>query len=270
MYDTMETTVGISKLKSREMDPQQKLKLQRAVKDFEAIFVGQMLKSMRASMSSTEMFGDSFGGDVLEGLFDMELSRHMSASSSFGLAEMLYKQITGDDLPKEPRPLPRTVPVPRRPPAPIGAPREIPFPVASVKGRTMADRMRTIEPHIHEAARKFGLDVSLIKAVIAAESAVRADALSNKNAKGLMQLIDSTAADMGVQNVWDPRENIMGGSRYLKMMLDRHQGDVTLALASYNAGPGAVDRFSGVPPYRETQTYIERVLNYREYFTAEE
>jgi soluble lytic murein transglycosylase-like protein len=134
----------------------------------------------------------------------------------------------------------------------------------------LADRMRTIEPHIHEAARKFGLDVSLIKAVIAAESAVRADALSNKNAKGLMQLIDSTAADMGVQNVWDPRENIMGGSRYLKMMLDRHQGDVTLALASYNAGPGAVDRFSGVPPYRETQTYIERVLNYREYFTAEE
>jgi soluble lytic murein transglycosylase-like protein len=84
-----------------------------------------------------------------------------------------------------------------------------------------------------------------------------------------MQLIDPTAWEMGVRSVFDPRDNIMGGVRYLKTMLGRYKGDTALALASYNAGPGAVDRHGGIPPYPETQNYVHRVLRMRERFATE-
>lgn len=262
----METQLDISTIRDDRFSEQEKVRLRRAVKDFEAIFVSQMLKSMRSSLSTSGMFGDSFGGEVLEGIFDLELGRHLSAHSSFGLAELLYKQITGEDFPSEPRKITRPVTTPDR--QRTHAPPTEQFPRPVVAGKTLYDRIQALEPYIHEASRKFGLDESLIKAVIAAESAARVDALSPKNAKGLMQLMDGTALEMGVQNVWDPRENILGGSRYLRKMLQRHQGDVVLALASYNAGPGAVDRFNGVPPFRETHTYIERVLRYQRIFNG--
>jgi Rod binding domain-containing protein len=264
----METTTNIAALRGAGLSEKEKLRLQRAVKDFEAIFVGQMLKSMRSSLSTTGMFGDSFGGDVMEGVFDIEFAQHMSGSSSFGLAEMLYKQITGDDLTREPKRLPVPVPAPRTENRKI--PESIPFPKAAVQGKTLSDRLQQYETYINEASSKFGLDRSLIKAVIAAESAARADALSNKNAKGLMQLIDSTAVEVGVRNVWDPKENIHGGSKYLKKMLDLHDGDVSLALAAYNAGPGTVNRYNGIPPFPETKAYIERVFRYQRNFTEQE
>ena len=85
-----------------------------------------------------------------------------------------------------------------------------------------------------------------------------------------MQLIDSTAAAMGVRDVWDPRQNVRGGAKYLSQMLDRFQGNVEHALASYNAGPGAVDKYQGVPPYKETQEYVDRVLQYLRDFEQQE
>ncbi len=264
----MEINTNISTARGAGLDEKEKLRLQRAVKDFEAIFVGHMLKSMRSSLSTTGMFGDSFGGDVMEGVFDIEFARHMSGSSRFGLAEMLYKQITGDDLTREPAKLP--VPVPAPPVATGKIPQSIPFPGTATQGKTLNDRLRQYDVYINEASSTFGLDRSLIKAVIAAESAARPDALSNKNAKGLMQLIDSTAADLGVRNVWDPKENIYGGSKYLKKMLEMHNGDISLALAAYNAGPGNVNRYNGIPPFPETKAYIERVFRYQRHFTEQE
>lgn len=112
---------------------------------------------------------------------------------------------------------------------------------------------------IRLAAQEHGVDPALVRAVIHAESAFRPDALSHKGAQGLMQLMPATAQDLGVQNAFLPEQNIQGGVRYLAWLLEQHAGDTTLATAAYNAGPGAVRRHRGIPPFAETQTYVERV-----------
>ncbi|MEI7988305.1 MAG: lytic transglycosylase domain-containing protein [Chloroflexota bacterium] len=115
---------------------------------------------------------------------------------------------------------------------------------------------------ISEVSKRYNVDPHLVQAVVKAESNFDPKAQSSAGATGLMQLMPGTAADLGVSNAYDPKQNIEGGVRYLRMLLDRYQGDISKALAGYNAGPGAVDQYNGVPPYAETQTYVNRVLNY--------
>jgi soluble lytic murein transglycosylase-like protein len=113
---------------------------------------------------------------------------------------------------------------------------------------------------IQQAAAASGVLASLIAAVVQAESGGDATAVSGSGAKGLMQLMDGTAAAYGVTNSFDPQQNLMGGSRFLRSMLDQFGGNAQLALAAYNAGPAAVTRYGGVPPYGETQSYVQKVL----------
>lgn len=112
---------------------------------------------------------------------------------------------------------------------------------------------------IAEAARKHGVDADLIHAVVRAESGYNPTSRSSAGAMGLMQLMPGTARSLGVRDAFDPAQNIDGGVRYLRQQLDKF-GEVDLALAAYNAGPGAVQRHHGMPPYRETQAYVRRVL----------
>ena len=112
---------------------------------------------------------------------------------------------------------------------------------------------------IQVAAAQNGLDQKLVTSVIAAESNFNARAVSRKHAMGLMQLMPRTAANLAVQNPFDPAQNIDAGSRYLKQLLDQYHGNLTLALAAYNAGPGVVAQYRGVPPFPETRSYIRRV-----------
>ena len=115
------------------------------------------------------------------------------------------------------------------------------------------------EEIIQEAAAAYDLDPLLIRSVMQAESAFHPYAVSRAGAEGLMQLMPALADEMGVSDSFDPRENIMGGVRYLKRLLEYHNGNLDLALASYNAGPGNVKRYGGVPPFRETRKYVKTI-----------
>jgi len=124
-------------------------------------------------------------------------------------------------------------------------------------------RIRHYEPLIRDAARQFDLAPDLIHAVILAESAYRPKARSPKGAMGLMQLMPATARRLGVDDPWDPAQNILGGAAYLRWLLDRYDGDLDLAVAAYNAGEGAVDRYGRqIPPYEETRNYVEKVKEF--------
>ena len=113
---------------------------------------------------------------------------------------------------------------------------------------------------IDKVARKHGVDEKLVRALVRQESGFNPKATSHCGAMGLMQLMPSTAKGLGVKDAYNPVQNVEGGVKYLKSMLNRYNGNVILALAAYNAGPGAVDKYDGVPPYKETQNYVKNIL----------
>lgn len=131
-----------------------------------------------------------------------------------------------------------------------------PFSVTSLRDSNQFDHL------IYEFSKKYGIDFALIKAIIRAESGFNPLAVSRKGARGLMQLMPETALRMNVQNIFDPKENIEGGVRYLKYLLSLFNNDLRLSLAAYNAGENIVSELRAIPPYQETIDYIRRVWRY--------
>lgn len=119
---------------------------------------------------------------------------------------------------------------------------------------------------IKEASNAHGLNFGLVKAVIQAESAFNPNAVSPAGALGLMQIMPENLSNFGVQDPFNPRDNVMGGTKYLKELLERYDSDLSLVLAAYNAGPGAVEKYKNIPPYRETTDYVEKVLQYYDFY----
>lgn len=207
--------------------------------DFEALFVHQMLKSMRKTVVSEDA---SHAREIFTEMFDEEMSNHISKSGSLGLSKKIYADLGGTYMTAAEVKIEQS----------YG--RQAKQPQASAA---------EVEAWVSEAARAYSLDQDLLTALINQESGGDSLARSVKGAMGLTQLMPGTAAEMGVQNPWDGKQNVLGGARYLKQMLQRFSGDESLALAAYNAGPAAVERHGGIPPYAETQQYVNSVLTQR-------
>ena len=145
-----------------------------------------------------------------------------------------------------------------------------PFAASSAAGASAPIATGQIDALVGQNSATWQVDPSLVKAIIANESGFAANATSKVGAQGLMQLMPATAQAVGVRNAYDPAQNVAGGTRYLKGLLDRFNGDVRLAVAAYNAGPGAVEKYGDVPPYAETQAYVQNVLeSYAKYRSAQ-
>ncbi|RJP73239.1 MAG: murein transglycosylase [Ignavibacteriales bacterium] len=249
---------------SSKISPERKEKLAKAAKDFESLLTQMMLKSMNKTNGG--MFGDEegdqFGGDVMDTIFESEISKYMTESKSLGIAQMIYKNMTGEDLP-DLRVETRSI---NKEKAMEFIKHFKPESPAVTPSNKSLERLEKYNSIIDNAAGSFGVDSKIIKSIILAESAANEKAHSSADAKGLMQLMNGTASDMGVKNVWDPVQNINGGTKYFSQLLRQYNGDLKLALAAYNAGPGNVDKYNGVPPFDETKTYVTRVLGYLNYF----
>ena len=268
---------------------QEKARLRKATNEFEAFFKYQMLKTMRQTIpedptSQNLPLGNDGGKETFTDMFDMEIARAGSGGRR-SLSDILYKSmeklvearfagrmketaatpIIENSQPRPVIPALKRIAIPKQPkpiqvitkPEPVKLPSkrlDTAPPISSLNG------LENFQRHIDAAAAENSLDTALIASVIHAESGGNPRAVSPAGAKGLMQLVDSTAQQYGVTDSFNPEENIRAGSRFLKHLLDKYK-DVKLALAAYNAGPGNVDRFGGIPPFKETRAYVAKVTS---------
>jgi Rod binding domain-containing protein len=260
------------------------LKLRKACREFEAIFISFMLKSMRDATPESGLFGEGLGSQVYSDIFDAKLAEKMAESGNMRIGDILFDQYSSLIENAKPAQTPigpsTTVPKPKieneaaaLPPQPPPKPDTLVasktplFPPLRLNLPKVVDTeikrpgpLTAYEDTIQAAASKFGLSPELLKAVIQHESGGNPRAVSPDGAKGLMQLLDSTAKMLGVSDPFNPVQNIMGGAKYLAQLVKRFGGDLEKTLASYNAGPGAVEKYNGVPPFKETRNYVEKVL----------
>ncbi len=245
-------------------------RLRKAAGDFEALFVYELLKTMRTSFASSKSEEPGFGKDIFMSIADQALAEKMSESGDLGITRLLVEaldtraeagitDVEGRGFETDPFAPLKCGPAPFIRMKPLNSQHSGTIPATACDLDGTGSRVRSV---IERSARKYGLPADLIRAVIQVESAGNSQAVSNRGAKGLMQLTDSTAQDLGVTDVFDPEENIDAGSRYLSSLVRRFSGDLRLALAAYNAGPAAVERHGGLPPYRETIQYVDKVLGF--------
>jgi Rod binding domain-containing protein len=262
---------------------QRRLKLKKATQAFESIFIAQLLKSMR-STSFTEK-ENGFGKDIMLSMADESVSQQLAKKGMFGVGKLLYehlnkrlessaqpeapagnikhKQMALPETPHAERPhnlvVGKTSPVVET----IARPQTMSAPVkieAKQHSESESPALDKYLGHIRAAAAETNLPEGLLRSMILRESGGDTLAVSPHGAAGLMQLMPDTAKAMGVTDCFDPKENIMGGAKYLRSLVDRF-GNLKTALAAYNAGPTSVARNGGQAPFAETRKYVETILS---------
>ena len=223
-------------------------RLKKACQDFESLFIGHLLRTMRSSANEGGLFGNGLGGDYYQSILESEVAHKVSGSGGMGLADILYRSFLKNGVISA---------------ATEGGATEALSPLTN---EIIFNRVHNFECIISSAADSYDLEKELLYAMIGQESTGNRYAISPKGAKGLMQLMDGTAAELGVSDVFDPQQNIFGGAHYMRRMLDAHGGDLRTALAAYNAGPRTIAKYKGIPPFAETKQYITRVLSLSQLF----
>ena len=249
--------------------------LEKSAREFEGVFLNTLLKAMRQTVPTNELFNGGGATKFYRQMHDAEIARTMAgADGGMGIADMIVRQLSRETEPSEKE----TAPVRQSfgPPAPSVLQRyrtmNLPGPesadhkrlalLAASQGTAVADTLNRFGSEIETAARRSGLDPALILSVVMEESGGDPAAHSPKGALGLMQLMPATARELGVEDRTDAAQNLEGGSRYLAEMLAKFAGKLDVALAAYNAGPGTVGRLGGrVPDYPETRRYVNNVLD---------
>jgi len=219
----------------------------KAARGFESYFARYLIDQLKGEMNLVG--GEGYGGDVYQELYVEALGGQVASTGALGITDMIYRNMMYD---KGLEPYTEA--------ASGLKPFEQREKRVSVLGEDapISEEMIRFDREVQDSASRYGLDMELIYAVMQQESGGNPEAVSHAGAKGLMQLIDSTAAEMGVANSFDPGQNINGGAKYLRQQLDEF-GSLESALAAYNAGPGAVKQYEGIPPYAETQDYVQKV-----------
>lgn len=235
--------------------------VRKAAQGFASLLILQMLQQMRNTVPKEGLFGgENYAMDVYTSMFDEKVANKVAQNGSIGISGMIQRSIEKKYDQQNPS---GTLEIIKQPDIRKADGVESPALSTAVRGPGKVSRFNHI---IDKVAGDVKIDPDLIKAVIMKESSGDPGAVSGKGAKGLMQLMDGTAREMNVGDSMDPEQNIRGGAKYLKKMLTRFSGELPLALAAYNAGPGAVKVYDGIPPYPETQNYVEKVLEYQELF----
>ena len=254
----------------------------KASQQFEAMFVKQMFKAMTETVEDKSLFGSGPGSDYYNDIFLDKMAEQVSQSNDLGLAKTIYRQIT-NEVTSQQKPEIRNLndsdfakvenseiekiyeKIRLRNAQEAEESQNAENKVIANIGEVLHRRLKKFGSIIQKASEMFGVDEKLIKAVISQESYANPKAVSHAGAKGLMQLMDGTAEGLGVKDSFDPEENILAGTKYLKIMMARFN-DKKLALAAYNAGAGNVIKYNGIPPFKETQNYVSKVMQYYKKF----
>lgn len=254
--------------------------LEKAAKQFEAVFLNTMMKAMRRTVPEDKLFNSAGPMKFYQQMQDAEMAKAMATGhSQIGITEMIVRQfknnVAGGESAAQAAKHPPVNPL--GPEHRRGYGQQVPGQgdvtrmvrlraQAARQGTAVADTLQRFDSEISLSARETGVHPALILSVMMEESGGDPLAESSRGAKGLMQLMPETARELGVRDATSPRQNVAGGSRYLSRLLARYQGDLDLALAAYNAGPGNVDRAGGkIPDFPETRNYVRKVrARYRE------
>ncbi len=250
--------------------------LKKAATEFEAVFLNTLMKAMRRTVPDSKLFNSTGPTKFYQQMQDAEMAKAMATGhNQMGIAAMIVRQFKDTVSTEESSGVQQNhPPVNALPPVAMERYRQMGAVSSDVaqlmnlkllagqQGSAVADTLQRFEKEISTSARENGLDPALVLAVVMEESGGDPLAQSPKGAMGLMQLMPGTARDLGVVDATSPSQNVAGGSRYLSRMLQRYDGNLKLALAAYNAGPGNVDKAGRqVPNFPETQQYVERVMN---------